>query len=157
MRYPKFHSSWQHHIRMITTADVLGNAKVLGQKITKSMDWHSLILKGMPAGVLSHMNKEWGLTDEFMARMVGLSAGAVSRKRKRADMSAEERLSLVQGDRLYRVGRIIALATNVFEDKASALEWLNSKHTSLDGHVPLDMLQTTPGTAEVENLLWKAG
>lgn len=24
------------------------------------MDWHALILKGMQAGVISYMNKEWG-------------------------------------------------------------------------------------------------
>ena len=95
------------------------------------MDWHALIIRGMPAEVIPHMNRKWGLTDEFMARMVGVSVSTVSRKRKRANMSAGERLSLVQSDRLYRVARTVALAMDVFEDKASALEWLNSKQISL--------------------------
>lgn len=78
-----------------------------------------------------------------MARMVGVSVSTVSRKRKRANMSAGERLSLVQSDRLYRVARTVALAMDVFEDKASALEWLNSKQAGLGSRVPLDMSQTT--------------
>jgi putative toxin-antitoxin system antitoxin component (TIGR02293 family) len=152
MRYPELHRR-RHLSRMITTVDVLGGAKVLRCKIKNSMDWHALILKGMPAGVLSRMNKEWGLTDKFMAGMIGLSAGTVSRKRKRADMSSGERLSLVQGDRLYRIARIMAFAVVVFEDKTSALKWLNSKQTGFGGRVPLDMLQTAPETVEVENML----
>ena len=142
----------RNYSRTMTSANVLGGTKILGHKIKNSLDWHGLILKGMPAGVISHLNKEWGLTDEFMARMVGLSAGTVSRKRNRTNRSAGERLSLVQGDRLYRVARIIALAVDVFKDKASALEWLNNKQTGLDDRVPLDMLQTFPETADVEKL-----
>jgi hypothetical protein len=38
----------------MTTAEVLGGTKALGQKIKDSMDLHSLILKGMLAGVISH-------------------------------------------------------------------------------------------------------
>jgi putative toxin-antitoxin system antitoxin component (TIGR02293 family) len=143
----------RHNGRMMTTADALGGVKALGQKIENGLDWHSLILEGIPAGVISHMHKKWGLTDEFMAQIFGLSAGAVSRKRRRSHMSAGERLSLVQGDRLYRIARIIAIAVDIFGNKASALKWLNSKQTGLGDRVPLDMLQTFPGTAEVENLL----
>ena len=137
----------------ITLANVLGGTKVLGGKIRTPMDWHNLILKGMPAGVISHLNKEWGLTDEFMAQMMGLSVGTVSRKRKKANISAGERLSLVQSDRLYRVARIIALGVDVFEDKAYALKWINNKQPIFGGRVPLYMLQTAPETAEVEKLL----
>jgi len=152
MKYnPDIHH--RSYSRTMTSTDVLGGTKVLGYKIKNCMDWHALILKGMPAGVISHLNKKWGLTDKFMARMVGLSASTVSRKRKRANRSAGERLSLVQGDRLYRVARIIALAVDVFEDKASAIEWLNNKQTDLDDRVPRDMLQTFPETADVEKLL----
>lgn len=150
-RSPNIHR--RRYMKMMTTVDVLGGTKVLGHKIKNSMDWHALILRGMPAEVISHMNRKWSLSDHFIARIVGVSVSTVSRKRKRANMSAGERLSLVQSDRLYRVARIVALAVKVFEDKASVLKWLNSKQLGLGGRIPLDMLQTAPETAEVENLL----
>ncbi|GEM_PF-5817390 len=59
MRYnPNIHR--RRYMRMMTTADVLGGTKVLGHKIKNSMDWHALILRGMPAEVISHMNRKWG-------------------------------------------------------------------------------------------------
>jgi putative toxin-antitoxin system antitoxin component (TIGR02293 family) len=150
MRYKPdiYHRSYSGKI---TSANVLGGTKVLGEKIRTPMDWHNLILKGIPAGVIDRLNEKWGLTDIFIARIVGASARTISRKRQ----IAGERLSTVQSDRLYRIARIIALAVDVFEDKETALEWLNKRQPGLGSRTPFDMLQTAPETAEVESLLYR--
>jgi putative toxin-antitoxin system antitoxin component (TIGR02293 family) len=141
---------------MTRAAVILGGEKELGQKIKNPIDFDALIRKGMPLRVMYHVKKEFNLSDEVLARIIGASLRTVARRRRAAEVSqvhVTERLSPVQSDRLYRFARIIALAEDVFESTEDALEWLNSKQHGLGGAVPFDMLQTDAGAREVEALL----
>ena len=139
---------------MGTVASILGGEKELGQKIQGPFDFDSLIKKGMPSGVIYYMKKEFNLTDETLALITGISLRTIARRRKTTKgETAKERLSPVESDRLYRFARIIALAEEVFENKADAMEWLKSPQHGLGGVVPFEMLQTGAGTREVEDLL----
>ena len=141
---------------MTKAAAILGGKKELGQSVKSPMDFDALIRKGMPLGAMYHVKKQFKLSDEVLARIIGASLRTVARRRKAAQeprVAAEERLSPVQSDRLYRFARIIALAEDVFESTAEAFEWLNGKQHGLGGAVPFDMLQTDAGAREVEALL----
>ena len=145
---------------MISAVTVLGGEKELGQPVRRTLDFDSLIRKGIPFRVISHIKKELNLADEVIARIVGVSPRTVARRRKRGEGSGKagstariDRLSPVESDRIYRFARIVALAEDVFEGKAEALEWLNSRQHGLGGAVPFEMLQTDAGTREVEELL----
>ncbi|MCX5805642.1 MAG: DUF2384 domain-containing protein [Proteobacteria bacterium] len=139
---------------MGTVAAILGGEKELGEKIQNPIDFDALIKKGMPSRVMYHIKKEFNLTDETLALIIGTSLRTIARKRKASEnIISKGRLSPVESDRLYRFARIIALAEEVFENKGDALEWLNSAQHGLGGVVPFEMLQTDAGTREVEELL----
>ncbi|MBI4699449.1 MAG: DUF2384 domain-containing protein [Nitrospirae bacterium] len=155
----------------IVTA-VLGGEKELGQKVSRRIDFDALIKEGLPWGVISHIKKAFNLPDDVIARIIGVSPRTIARRRQtvkspvklagvasgksrrgRAADTSADRLSPVESDRVYRFARIIALAEDVFEDKAESLEWLKSPQYGLGGRIPFDMLQTDAGTREVEELL----
>lgn len=145
---------------MISAAAVLGGEKELGQRVRRALDFDSLIRKGIPFSVISHVKKELNLADEVIARIVGISPRTVARRRKRGGQPGKvggapwiDRLSPVESDRIYRFARIVALAEDVFEGKDEALEWLNGRQHGLGGAIPFEMLQTDAGTREVEELL----
>jgi len=138
---------------IMTEANVLGGAKILGQKISSRMDFHALILKGMPVRVITHIKKEYDLSDEAIGRIIGVSGRTVSMRRKEAMLEPGKRLSLSESDRLYRFARIVSLAVNVFQGKEEAFCWLSSPQKSLGRCIPFDLLQTYAGAAVVEKLL----
>jgi putative toxin-antitoxin system antitoxin component (TIGR02293 family) len=140
-------------MKMITVTAILGGEKELGQKVKSRIDFDALIKRGIPLGVISHIKREFNLPDEVIARIIGVSPRTVSRRRRTVKISAKERLSPVESDRVYRFARIVAIAEDVFEDKKEALEWLNNPQYGLGGRVPFDMLQTDAGAREVEELL----
>ncbi len=141
---------------MGTVESILGGEKGLGQKIQSPIDFDALIKKGIPSRAMYHVKKEFNLTDEALALILGASLRTIGRRRKAAETTptvSKKRLSPVESDRLYRFARIVALAENVFESKEDALEWLNSPQYGLGGAVPFKMLQTDAGAREVEELL----
>jgi putative toxin-antitoxin system antitoxin component (TIGR02293 family) len=141
---------------MGTVVSILGGEKELGQKIQNPIDFDALIKRGIPSRVMYHVKKEFNLTDEVLAVILGTSLRTIARRRKATETlhkTSKERLSPVESDRLYRFARIIALAEEVFESKEDALEWLNSAQQGLGGTIPFEMLQTDAGAREVEELL----
>lgn len=52
-----------------------------------------------------------------------------------------------------RFTRILALATDVFEDEDRAVEWLRRPQFGLGDRIPLDLINTEAGAREVESLL----
>lgn len=139
--------------RIIREADVLGGTKILGQKIITQMDQHVLISKGMPAGVIIHIKKEFKLSDKAIGRIIGVSDRTVSKRRKEALLRPGKRLSIPEGDKLFRFARIVSLAQNAFQNKGAVLSWLNRPQESLDGQIPLDLLRTYIECCLVEKLL----
>lgn len=140
---------------MTRVVSILGGEKELGKKIQNPIDFDSLIRKGMPPAALYHVKKTFGLSDEALARIIGVSLRTVARRRvvSQKQHKPAARLSPVESDRLYRFARILALAEDVFESREDAIEWLNSEQYGLGGAVPINMLQTDAGSREVEALL----
>ena len=155
---------------MTTVTSVLGGEKKLGQKVTRRIDFDTIIKKGIPWGVITYIKTTFNLSDEIIAQIIGISHRTIARRRKSLKVSTQrtasrkhrkrestldtsKRLSPVESDRIYRFARIIALAENVFEDRDEALEWLKSPQYGLGGRLPFDMLQTDAGAREVEELL----
>ena len=129
-------------------AQVLGGRKTFGERSPRtSSDWHGLIQSGVPARAAFLMKDLLGLRHEELARLLGLSARSLTR------LSAARVLDPVVGDRLYRLARIYALASEVLEDEAAAVRWLRSPQRALAGGVPLDLAATDAGARDVEFLL----
>jgi putative toxin-antitoxin system antitoxin component (TIGR02293 family) len=58
-----------------------------------------------------------------------------------------------QSDRLMRVVRVIAAAENTFGSFDKAHRWLRRPTTALEGDAPLELLDTSEGSRQVERLL----
>ena len=92
--------------------------------------------------------KVLGISKEELARALGMKSEAA-----RSAALGGSRLSLSESDRLYRIVRILALATELFRDRKTAAEWLRDPVFGLGGKTPFDVLLTEPGAFEVENLI----
>jgi putative toxin-antitoxin system antitoxin component (TIGR02293 family) len=90
----------------------------------------------------------YGLKDERVARIIGLSDRTLTRHRKK-----REPLDSVASDRFYRAERILEFATSVFEDKEEAMRWLRRPQPGLSNMIPLEILDTEPGSHAVQTLL----
>ncbi len=115
---------------------------------------------GAKHGIVTHIRKgfKWieakpfqeafEIKDEAFARIIGVSSRTLTRtKRTRAPLDP------VASDRLYRLAKVLKLAVTVFEDLQSAVRWIQREQPGLAGKVPLQLLDTDPGTEEVEILL----
>jgi len=129
-------------------AQVLGGRKTFGTRAPRSStDWHGLIQKGVPTRAAFLMKDLLGLRHEELAKLLGLSARSLTR------LASARVLDPVVGDRLYRLARIYALASDALEDEAAAVRWLRSPQRALGGGIPLDLAATDAGAREVEQLL----
>jgi putative toxin-antitoxin system antitoxin component (TIGR02293 family) len=106
------------------------------------------IRKGFRWEKAARFQKAYGLKDEMFAQMIGISARSLTRHR-----NEEEPLDPVASDRFYRVAQVIELATDVFEGKEPAMQWLKRPQPGLGKIIPLEMLDTEPGSHAVKTLL----
>jgi putative toxin-antitoxin system antitoxin component (TIGR02293 family) len=64
-----------------------------------------------------------------------------------------ERLTRDESDRAMRVGRIVALAGEVFGEEERALRWLRKPHRRFMERPPLELLATEAGARLIEEAL----
>ena len=88
------------------------------------------------------------LADAELAQLIGVSEKTLSRARV-----GNAKLDSIASDRLYRVVRLVVLATEVLESPQAALRWVKRAQVGLGGATPLEMMTTDAGSAEVEKLL----
>lgn len=130
-------------------AELMGGSRVLGKVVHSPLDLADLIEAGLPRESAEQVREHLHLTEQEMAACLGISTKTLQRLAKQPKGS----LSQVQGDRLYRLARIVALAVQVFEDTARAHSWLRASQRGLGYRIPLELMRTEVGAREVENLL----
>lgn len=106
------------------------------------------IRQGIAWKKVDRFQKAYGLKDESMAAMLGISNRTLTRHR-----GEEDPLDPVASDRFYRAEKIFELATSIFEAKELAMRWLQRPQPGLAGMIPLDTLDTEPGSRAVQKLL----
>jgi len=108
----------------------------------------SFIRKGIPYAKVQLVKAALNLTDNEFADYLGISLRTLQRKR-----TSHGKLSLSEGDRLFRIAKIFALAAQVLESEDMARKWLHRQQRGLG--VPIQVIQTETGAGEVEDLLEK--
>jgi len=103
-----------------------------------------LIRQGVPLAALDRLAQH-GM-DLYQLGII--TPQTLSRRRARG-----KPLTRDEGDRLYRVARIILLAEEVFKSQTKALRWLTKPRRSLGGNSALEAACTTPGYLAAESLL----
>lgn len=102
---------------------------------------------GLPYASLSAVASGFAIEVPAVASILGIPARTLARRKK------ERRLSPEESDRLFRLGRLAALAEDVLGTRAKAAAWLHTANRALGGAVPLSRLDTDLGAEEVEATL----
>ena len=132
----------------LVSGRIAGLLTVPGKHSFTGIEAHQAIKKGIKIKDADFLKKRLGISDKEMAAFLGTSPATLQRKRQR-----QEAISFVQGDRLYRMARVLAKAMQLFGDNKMAVDWLKTPRRGLGGKIPLDLMETEAGAQEVEDLI----
>ena len=118
------------------------------EKLPQELQIVDIIRRGIPADSVRRVAEYYGISEARVATLLGASERTLSRRKKE-----DKPLDATESDRLYRLARIGARALEVFENDASARNWLKRPNRALGGAVPLEMLDTDAGTEQVDEVL----
>lgn len=135
-------------VQTVSVSGVLGGQAQLRARPRSARDWHELISRGLPVTALDAFKRHATLSDAELAQLIGVSEKTLSRAR-----AGQDKLDPVASDRLYRVVRLVVLAAEVLESSEAGVHWLKRPQVGLGGEIPLAMMTTDAGSAEVEKLL----
>ena len=107
-----------------------------------------LVHEGIPARALEDLAESMHLSLPKLADAVQISRRTLERR-----VADGSRLKPDESERALRLGRLFALAGDVFEDETSAAEWFAAPLAALRGKTPLELCRTEPGAREVEQTL----
>jgi putative toxin-antitoxin system antitoxin component (TIGR02293 family) len=133
--------------QIITKA--LGGTRILGVRITSPMEMIEAIQRGLPSKSVFFLQEKIRLDDKTYSNTLGVSSKWLSRYRN----SPCDHINANVSDRLYRIAKILTLATDVLEDEEAARNWLHRSQPGLNERVPLELINTEAGASEVEELL----
>lgn len=121
--------------------------ELIGIHPTSDFNLAEMVEGGLPLATLTHL-RERGLSATELSEIV-ISPRTLKHRKAR-----KERLSQEETDRAVRMARIVALASEVFDNPEKALLWLRSPDDRLANRTPLNMLHTESGGRLVESMLW---
>jgi len=137
------------YMQLQAIVDVFGDKATLGRPINSLLDFADAIEAGLPRRAAQQIKQHLELTEQELASSLGVSTKTLQRKAKQTDAV----LTPSQGDRLYRLARLVAFAEHVFEDQKRARQWLREPQLGLGNRIPLELMHSEAGAQEVEDLL----
>jgi putative toxin-antitoxin system antitoxin component (TIGR02293 family) len=126
---------------------LLGGYRVLGRRLNSDMSCVELIREGLPFASVSAAAEALGLSEEQVLTALRIPKRTAARRK-----AANGRLSASESERVMRLGRAIAAATDVLGDRANAASWLQGDNRALGGP-PLSLLDTDVGLQQVLDVL----
>ena len=125
----------------------LGGTRTLGRSFSSDGDMRQAIRDGFPPAVVERLMHASGLTLKELAAALDLSPRSLQRRR------AGGKLARYESDRLYRLARLVAIATGYLGDPDRARHWLKRPNRALGGLPPVSAIDTELGARQVENIL----
>jgi putative toxin-antitoxin system antitoxin component (TIGR02293 family) len=107
-----------------------------------------IVEEGIPTDSITYL-RDHGLT------FLEVSSIVISPRTLKHRKARGEKLSNEETERAIRVGRILALAGQIFGNHDKALLWLRTADDRLNNRTPLSMLPTEAGGRVVESMLWQ--
>jgi putative toxin-antitoxin system antitoxin component (TIGR02293 family) len=131
----------------ISTAEMLGGAKMLGVEVKSDRDLEKIILNGLPTDTIAKIVDRIypGQTDKYY-QLVPRST-LVRRQREGSLLSVEE------SQKAERIARIFSFAVEVWGNEAKAKEFMKKAHPMLDDRTPFEASLNELGSRQVEQLL----
>jgi putative toxin-antitoxin system antitoxin component (TIGR02293 family) len=102
---------------------------------------------GLPFAELEALRGPLGLSLQELAGLAGIPARTLVRRRQAG------RLDPMESERVLRIERLLALATEMLRDGGRARDWLKSPKAALAGQSPLEYADTEVGAREAEQLI----
>ena len=107
-----------------------------------------LVSQGLAFDALARVARAYGVTQQAMAVLIGVSPRTLQRRRAHGCFDA------LESERLYRFIRLYRRAVDVFdEDEDAAREFLSEAQPGLASAVPTEMARSEFGASEVMDLL----
>ncbi len=125
----------------------LGGQKTLGRALSTDRDMREAIREGFPPAVVEELMRASSLTLKELASALDLSPRSLQRRRRSG------RLARYESDRLYRLARIVAIASEYLGEHERAMRWLKHPNRALGGIAPLAAMDTELGARQVESIL----
>ena len=127
--------------------ETLGGYRALRSRSATATALRESVREGLPYASLDAVEKRLGLDRREIMRVLGVPPRTLARRK------AARRLRPEESDRLYRLGRIAALAEEVLGTTDKARRWLHAPNRALGQEPPLNLLDTDLGAREVEDVL----
>jgi putative toxin-antitoxin system antitoxin component (TIGR02293 family) len=119
-----------------------------GLHIDTSMERVRRIEQGLPFAAFERFRASTSLPASTIARLIGLPASTMHRRR------GGKRLKPRESESLFRVAQLFEKTLEMFDgDRAAAISWLQSPRSAFDGRTPLDLARSEAGAREVEALI----
>ena len=120
--------------------EIVGNVKSPGDII-------QAVKKGFRVRSLDQLQSELNISSELLRKAVKISPSTLRRRR------ASGRLEPDESERVYRLGKIFHLASQVLGSDSLASQWMKLPEEAFGGATPLEYADTGIGAQEVERLL----
>jgi putative toxin-antitoxin system antitoxin component (TIGR02293 family) len=127
---------------------VVGGRRTLKRRVDSDSELRMITREGLPVGSLTLLAQELVVERKTLARVVGISERTLSRR-----IAQDERLSVDESDKIVRVARVVAMATDTLGTIKKASLWLQTPNRVLGGETPLSLLDTDTGVRSVETIL----
>lgn len=124
----------------------LGGRKILGLAPRAQANYVDMVRRGLPYNALRAVVSELAMSLGDVQATLQLSPRSLQRRK-------HARLTPVESERILRLARVAAHASYVLGDRATALRWMVRPNRALAGEVPVRLLDTDVGTAEVLEVL----
>jgi putative toxin-antitoxin system antitoxin component (TIGR02293 family) len=131
----------------LSVESLLGGRGVLRATPRSSLDWVSVIRRGISSAALDSITKSIRVTQSELATVLGIPERTLARRKKEGVLTSEESAKLV------RLARVVERAEDVFEGLDASLDWLKSPNAALSGATPLSLLDTDIGAESVLDML----
>jgi putative toxin-antitoxin system antitoxin component (TIGR02293 family) len=134
------------HTELIT--ELLGGAKTFGRKPKSDVDFIALVREGLPVQALASAAQSLDLSEDQALSWLRISKRTAARRKMK-----QERLRSVESERLLRLARAGAAATDVLGSRLKAVRWLQKPNRALGGEAPISLLDTDIGFQNVLDTL----
>lgn len=120
---------------------------ILGGK-AKGANLLATIKAGLPPRAIAALAQRAGVARTVILQKLDISESTLARRAR-----ARQKLTIQESDRLVRMARVYAYATEVFGSEEKARLWMQHPIRALNFTAPFDYLDTEEGARQVEATL----
>lgn len=132
------------------SASLLGGRKYWPRPVASRSEVHEAIVGGVAWGSLLHLREQVKTLEEAdIARVLGISP----RTLRRQYSAPQKPMPADLASRAWLFAETLARAGETFGSRERAEEWLAAPAMGLDGHRPIELLQTVQGAELVHDFL----